>query len=199
MNNEIHYMLLSSHTIQLLKKYRITLHSGFLPPEDPLLALPEKYAFWDRLNAEMVDLLREGTFHQQVDQMPELSVEDLNARELDRAMLLLSGIAHAYVKGRDSGNEIPRQVAVPWVTAAKKLGRYPILSHASLVMQNWQRIDPQLPFALSNLKTAISFTGTRSESWFFLVTANIEKVGAKAIPLVLESVYQAKEGQYRPR
>ena len=64
------------------------------------------------------------------------------------------------------------------------------------MLQNWRLIDPSKGFHLDNLATQFSFTGTKTESWFFLATTNIEKVGAKAIPLLLESIHLAKEAQY---
>ena len=145
----------------------------------------------------MVTLLKEGIFQQAVDRMPMVSINEQSGRELERAMLLLSAIAHAYVKCQEKDYYLPPQVALPWTVVARKLGRHPVLSHASLVLQNWHRKDKQQSFELKNLQTAISFTGTPSESWFFLLTAQIEKVGAEAIPIFLESIQFAKQGQLR--
>lgn len=188
-------MKYSTATYSLLEKYGVDSQNGFLPKETPLNNLPKPYELWDNLNAQMTAALKDNSFIQKVAELPLLEVGDLNKRELERAMLLLGTFAHAYVK-ESKTNTIPKQVAIPWVKVAEKLQRLPIIAHSALVLQNWRLIDPKQPFHLDNLETQFSFTQTKTESWFFLATTNIEKVGAKAIPMLLESVHLAKAENY---
>jgi indoleamine 2,3-dioxygenase len=188
-------MKLSTTTTDLLKKYDVDLNYGFLPAIKPLCALPEAYKQWDDINTKMADAIKAGTFVKMVEDLPQLEVGNFNKAELERAMLILGAVAHAYVKVSQL-NQIPAQVAVPWVDIATKLQRKPIITHSALVLQNWKLIEKEEGFHVDNLQTQMSFTGTKTESWFFLVTANIEKIGAKAIPLLLESIHLAKSKAY---
>jgi indoleamine 2,3-dioxygenase len=49
-------------------------------------------------------------------------------------------------------------------------------------------LDENKPIRLDNLATMIQFYGGLDESWFYLVTVEIEQIGAPAIPLVLEAM-----------
>ena len=185
----------SKNTYSLLEKYDVDSQNGFLPKETPLDNLPKEYELWDNLNAQMTTALQDNDFTQKVEELPLLEVGELNKIELERAMLLLGTFAHAYVK-ESKTNTIPKQVAIPWAKVAEKLQRLPIIAHSALVLQNWRLINPKQPFHLDNLETQFSFTGTKTESWFFLATTNIEKIGAKAIPMLLESVHLADAENY---
>ena len=61
---------------------------------------------------------------------------------------------------------------------AERLGRPPTLAHASLVLNNWKRLDTNSPIKLGNLDTLMQFHGGLDESWFYLVTTEIEAIGA---------------------
>src|SRR5881396_844732 len=103
--------------------------------------------------------------------------------ELERAMLLLSYLGHAYVWGGGSGVEparcIPAGLAVPWYAVAARLGRPPVLSYASYALHNWRRLDPAGLIALGNIVLLQNFLAGVDEEWFILVHVDIE---AKAVP-----------------
>ena len=61
---------------------------------------------------------------------------------------------------------------------AERLDRPPTLAHASLVLNNWKRLDANGPIKLGNLDTLMQFHGGLDESWFYLVTTEIEAIGA---------------------
>lgn len=186
----------SKRTNSILKKYDIDAQNGFLPETSPLNNLPSEYQAWEELNNAMTSSIKAGTFIKKIETLPLLEVGELTKKELQRAIMLLGAFAHAYVKESNT-KIIPSQIAKPWVGVAEQLKQLPILTHSTLVLQNWRLIDDQQPLSLDNLTTQFSFTGTKTESWFFLATVNVEKTGAKAIPLMLESISFAKEGFYK--
>ncbi len=184
------------HVFQTLKSYNVDLQRGFLPTEDPLIELPSNYQVWEDLATNLSAYINAGVIRQKID---ELSLIDHpifnNQRELERAMLLLSFFAHAYVHAPPkASNYIPPSISIPWIVVAKQLERRPILSHSSAVLNNWKRIDTSKPIQLDNLATLCQFHGGLDESWFYLVTVEIEQVGAKGIPLMLQSIEYVKAG-----
>lgn len=195
LHKKLKAMKYSKTTNDLLQQYDIDIQNGFLPKLPPLNHLPVRYRPWEDLNTDMTNSIKAGNFVKKVEELPHLMVENLNKRELERAIMVLGALAHAYVK--ETGHHtIPAQLAVPWVAVAEQLERLPIIAHASLVLQNWRLKDNTKAFHLDNLCTQIDFTGTKTESWFFLATTYVEKVGAAAIPLILESIYFAKKEEY---
>ncbi len=175
---------------EILNKFNICPKRGFLPSNDPLLKLPNCCQKWETLASNLSAYINAGILREKVDELPIIENPELNTQaELERAMLLLSCFAHAYVHSPpESRKYIPASIALPWVKVAKELGRKPILSHSSVVLNNWRRLDLERPIQLDNLATLLQFHGGLDESWFYLVTVEIEQVGAKAIPLVLETI-----------
>jgi indoleamine 2,3-dioxygenase len=111
---------------------------------------------------------------------------DVTARatgaEAARAMLILSALTMAHVwAGREPDFTLPRNIAVPLIALSRRLGRPPIVMHATLVLNNWRRLDPARPLALDNLDTQFTFTGSFDEKWFYLATLGVELAGAPAI------------------
>lgn len=158
-------------------------HRGFLTAEDPLRRLPPAYAHWEELVAELPKLLGAERVHQAIDDMPELPADALHADdELNRAMLLLSYLGHAYVfGGTEPRPTIPAVLARPWYAVATRLGRPPVLSYASHALYNWRRFDPAGPIELGNLGRLVNFLGGLDEDWFVLVHVAIEAAAAPGL------------------
>ncbi|RMG20650.1 MAG: hypothetical protein D6730_19390, partial [Bacteroidetes bacterium] len=81
-------------------------------------------------------------------------------------------------------------LAVPWVEVAGRLGRLPILSHASLVLHNWRLKEAAGPFRAENLSALLQFTSYPDESWFYVATAEVEMAGGQ-VPALLLAMRQA--------
>jgi indoleamine 2,3-dioxygenase len=161
----------------------LDLTRGFLPPVDPLTRLPKAFARWDELGLELPKLLATGRASWAIDQLPPLDPSDLSWPGLDRAMVVLSFLGHAYVweTWRDRPRQrIPRGLAVPWHRVATRLGRPPVLSYASYALHNWRQLDPTGPIDLGNLCLLQNFLGGLDEEWFVAVHVAIE---ARAAPL----------------
>jgi hypothetical protein len=124
--------------------YGITESRGFLPSPDPLDRLPERYAAWEDVAGNGSTLIMAGRLRRTVGLLPVLDPGPLaDGRELERAMLLLTVLANAYVWGEGPGTDrLPPSLARPLHEVARRLDRPPIVAHASIVLNNWRRIDP---------------------------------------------------------
>ena len=178
----------------LFERFNIDSHFGFLPEKAPLQQLPDRYAAWDEMAANFSAAIKAGSFRAYVQKMPVVVPDKkLTPGEQERAMLLLSCFAHGYVfADQNTMTSIPSAIAIPWTQIAEQLGRPPILTHASIVLNNWRLIDPDGPFELDNLATILQFGGSSDESWFYLLTAYMEKVGAKAVLAATQAVLAAR-------
>ena len=145
---------------------------------------------------------------------PILSSSDSGSDETDAdtsrsrkwAQRRRSGVRLAFVPRNDtealSQLVLPKVIAKPWLAVCERVGRPPVLSHASYVLDNWRLINddaaPPLPGASSTPNadgtvelqprrhlitrdnvTALSyFLGGMDEMEFILRTVEIEEVGA---------------------
>lgn len=178
--------------IPTLKAFDIDPVHGFLPTEEPLERLPEEFAPWEQIVSETSALLMSSRLRSTLDTLPILDASKLeDDRQLRRAMLVLSIFANGYVWADDVPiTHLPRGIAMPLWQVAEKLGRPPILSHASIVLDNWRRLNPEEPIALGNIATLQLFLGGLDEQWFYLATVAVEAEGAPALKCFLE-LYRA--------
>ena len=159
---------------------------GFLPRRDPLRKLPAAFAEWEALAATLPKLLVSDRLRREVEALKPLDVSFLRGEaQVERAMLLLSSLGHAYVWGGSPGLDPPRRLpvglAVPWHGIAERLGRPPVLSYASYALHNWRRLDPAGPVALGNICLLQTFAGGVDEEWFILVHVDIEARAGAAL------------------
>jgi indoleamine 2,3-dioxygenase len=172
-----------------LAKFRVDPARGFLPSQDPLTKLPSIYEAWDEIGAELGTLLMTHKLRSKLDRLALLDSDRLqNDREEERAFLLLSVFANAYVWAdlAKPATRIPTSVAVPLCRLAEKLGRPPIVTHSSIVLHNWRRLDQRAPIDLDNLACLQLFFGGLDETWFYLNAVAIECKGAPALVAAIE-------------
>src|SRR5688572_30064003 len=114
-----------------LGSFGISRERGFLPQQDPLDRLPGAYARWEELGRDLPKLLVTEQLRA-LDRLPVIDASQLaSPPQLERAMLLLSYMAHAYVWGvMPPARALPPGIAVPLHGVAKQLGRPPVLSYA---------------------------------------------------------------------
>jgi indoleamine 2,3-dioxygenase len=162
-----------------------TLKRAFLPESEPLLRLPPEYRAWDELALEVPALLAAGQARRILSALPRLDTRGLATVPMrERALGLLSVFGHAAVHEswrRGSTPSVPRNIAIPWMAAAKSLDRLPVLTYASHGLNNWRLLERDGPTALGNLATLRGFYGGLDENWFVAVHVEIE---ARAAPLV---------------
>lgn len=162
---------------------------GFLPSLDPLERLPAAFDAWENIAVDLPALLMCEKLRETLENMPLLDAGLLvDERQLQRAMLLLSMFGNAYVwAGDPPAHIIALPVAAPLCAVAERLGRPPIVAHASLVLNNWRRLDPRGPIELDNLAALQVMLGGIDEQWFYLTTVVIEAKGAAALKALVEA------------
>ncbi|MGK0387805.1 MAG: indoleamine 2,3-dioxygenase [Maribacter sp.] len=181
-------------TNYILSTYGISKEYGFLS-ENIATKLPVEYQEWENIATDFQALINANSLRNRLDNLRLITDPIFKTKaERERAMLLLSFFGHAYIFGwNDPVDELPASIAIPWTKVADKLGRKPILSHASAVLNNWKLIDNKKPFSIYNITTIIQFQGSIDESWFFLMTAVIEKNGAVAIKYIVDAILAVKK------
>jgi len=170
-----------------LREYDISIERGFLPASDPLLSLPPYFRAWDETGANLPKLLIGGSdfLREVLSNLPLLDTSKLiTTPQRERAMILLSYLAHAYVWcDADGGgvspastHSLPACIAVPWYKVSKSLGRIPCL-HFATIVQNWRLLDDSKPIELGNVVMNQTFYGGIDEEWFFLIPIAMEAKG----------------------
>jgi indoleamine 2,3-dioxygenase len=179
---------------------------GFLPPNDPLETLCTinyEYAplnnTLENISVILPNLLDERLVREElVSQLRTPGIyEDsyfsgLTGDYAERVMLIYSYMASAYVYARQENpaNRIPKEISIPLVAVAQKVGRPPILSYASYCLFNWRRLDINKPIELGNIELLQNFcgdkSGKRDEDWFILVHVDIEAKAAEAINTIMD-------------
>lgn len=165
------------------------LHCGFLPTIDPIQSLPKAFDTWELVAHHLPKLLVSNQLRNTIKKLPPFDTAQLkNAAHIDRAMLLLSYIGHAYVWGEKTVAEsIPAVLAQPWYDVATKLQRPPVLSYASYALYNWFRLDNTQPIALGNIALLQNFLGGIDEEWFILIHVDIEAKAAMGLSAILSA------------
>lgn len=154
---------------------------GFLPPYEPLRQLPPGFEAWEEMALDVSARYLVGRVRRDLAALPDLDPTPLaDGPEAERAMLLLTFFAGAYVHATDPpATSLPPPLARPLVALARRLGRPPILSHASLAMHNWRRLDPPGPIEVENLANLVGIHGSTDETWFLTIAVAIEACGGE--------------------
>ncbi len=172
----------------ILKTYDVDPVRGFLPAVDPINSLPTDYHAWEQAAAGMGEAPQ--SVRSVIDALPLLDPSPLltSQPECHRAMLLLSVLGSSYVHAGDTpAVRIPESISRPWKAVADALGRPMIISHASIVLDNWA-VEPDGDLRQpETLRTQTRFAGGADEDWFYLVTVSIEAVGAAILPDIIEN------------
>lgn len=168
---------------------------GFLPTTDPIHSLPENFSAWEQTAKQLPKLLVSDGLRQHIQHLPAFDTKKLvTPEQINRAMLLLSYLGHAYVWGeKNVADKIPAVLAQPWCAIAQQLQRPPVLSYASYALYNWYRLDKTRPIELGNIALLQNFLGGIDEEWFILIHVDIEAKAAIGLSTLLpaqESVAQ---------
>lgn len=167
----------------MLERFGMTAERGFLPINNPLQSLRPPFEPWEKIAADLPKLLMGGRIRQWFAALPLLDPAPLHGpQELERAMLLLSYFGHAWVWGEQIVSQsVPPQIAVPWHAVAARLGRPPVLSYASHVLNNWRLLVETRPITLDNIVRLMNFYGGLDEEWFVLIHIVIESQAGHAL------------------
>lgn len=179
-----------------LSQYHVDPVTGFVPPVPLPSRLPDAFARWDALVPDLSALLRSRRLRGVLRGLPVLDIAPLVSEgERERALLLLTHFANAYVWGGDDSDlRLPAAVAVPLCTLATQMGRPPIAHYATTTLTNWRLVDPSQPLSVDNARTIIRFLGGVDEDWFFIASMGVELAGAPLLPVVADAVRHSREG-----
>ncbi|MBG84983.1 MAG: hypothetical protein CMJ40_10635 [Phycisphaerae bacterium] len=176
------------NTLEVLATHDVDPTRGFLPAIDPIDALPDSHRVWEQ-TARIFDT-GDSNPRESILAMPTLDASGLldDDGATRRAMLLLSVIGSGYVQcGPLSDHRIPACISLPWKQVSDRLGRPMIVSHASIVLDNWGFLEGDDLTRPETLRTMARFAGGSDEDWFYLVTVSIEAIGASLIPTLVET------------
>lgn len=129
--------------------------------------------------------------------LPPLQVPVNESRAvLRRLHSLIALIAHAYLVGNVLApdweahvlHELPTNLAQAFVRVSELIDHVPIITHADTVLWNWRRRDKaDARLETDNLELLIGQLKSPSESWFFLITTELEWRGARAVTAMLRA------------
>ncbi|EEP75385.1 conserved hypothetical protein [Uncinocarpus reesii 1704] len=180
-----------------LSEYGIDAEHGFLPSEPPLTRLPGYYSEWEHVIENLQSLVLSGRLWDTIKRMPTLSTDHLHtAAEWRRAYVVLVMMLHAYIWSGDKPQErIPPPLTVPLLKVSDYLELPPVATYAGVCLWNYRTIFPDEPAdKLENLSTLCTLTGSMDEEWFYLISVAIEMRGASTLPLMLDAISAAREG-----
>src|SRR4051812_43298710 len=107
--------------------------------ERPLADIP-RFEKVSRLVRQLPELIAFGStgLRETLDALPFIDVKGLDEREARALMRDYHYLQSAYVNAEPGEHKIPESLAVPSHILAKTLGRKPMLSYASVILDNWQ-------------------------------------------------------------
>ena len=184
--------------IPVLSDYGISPTHGFLPEDRPLMRLPDPYYNkWEAVAANFPALILSTRLRDVVDRLPVLDTIGLeHESEWRRAYCLLCFMAHGYIWSGDTpADRLPPSISVPLLAVSNHLEMLPVATYAALCLWNFKPlfVDEEID-SLDNLATLFTFTGSLDESWFYLVSVTIEARGGPIVPLMLEAMAAARQG-----
>ncbi|KAI5790821.1 Indoleamine 2,3-dioxygenase [Pyronema domesticum] len=184
--------------IPSLEDYQVSPENGFLPAEAPLSRLPDPYyESWEEIAGDLHNLITSKKIRRVVEDLPQLSTSRLRTEaEWRRAYLVLGFLVNSYVWGMEPAQErVPKCLSIPFLKVSDHLDIPPVVTYAACCLWNYKPIYPAGPIDLvENLMTHVTFTGLMDESWFYLISVAIEARGAPTIPLMLEAMKAARQG-----
>ncbi|PYH96775.1 indoleamine 2,3-dioxygenase [Aspergillus ellipticus CBS 707.79] len=178
-----------------LVEYGVSVQNGFVPEVPPLRRLGDSYySPWEEIVQNLPALIKAGTVRQAVDDLPVLSTENLQQEpEWRRAYVVLAYLTHAYIWGGEKPRDIlPPSIARPFIEISNHLELPPCATYAALNLWNFKVPSEDTDLTdPDNLSVVTSFTGTKDEEWFFVLSVAIEVRGAQLIQLILDAIHGA--------
>ncbi|KAJ6001695.1 hypothetical protein N7522_006922 [Penicillium canescens] len=184
-------MLESSNTSvdAIFKEY---VHRGFLPDGLPLESLPSPYyKAWEDIASQLPALIQTGQIRDMIDNLPVCSIEHLQTeREWRRAYVIMGYLSHAYIWGGDKPKEIlPPSISKPFLEISSHLEVPACATYSGLTLWNFKAPSPNADTTdPDNLHVQTSWTGTKDEEWFMLISVAVEAKGARLISQMQEAI-----------
>ena len=181
--------------------FGVSERTGFLPPEPPLVRLPGEYfSLWEDTCIRISELIQSKKLRDEIHRLPErlFNSETLRSEgEWYRAYVLLTFLSQAYIWAEGEAgivDRLPRKLAVPWCSVAKHVSLKPVLTYSSGALYNFKLRDPSNGIVASNLEAISTFTGTKDESWFYMVFVLVEIAALPGLKAI-EHAYEAMSNE----
>ncbi|RAL11059.1 indoleamine 2,3-dioxygenase [Aspergillus homomorphus CBS 101889] len=177
------------------EQYALSLQNGFLPESPPLQQLSDPYYLpWESIVSDLPARIKNRAIRQAVNEMPILNTSKLGSEpEWRRAYSVLAYLTHAYIWGGDVPSEVlPPPISRPFLEVSKHLELPPCATYAALNLWNFKvsQDDTDLTDP-DNLFVINSFTATKDEEWFFVLSVALEAKGAQLISLMTNAIQAA--------
>jgi len=155
----------------------LSFERGFMPTVEPLKQLPYPFNKWDKVASQMPCHYKNQSLRNAIHQLPVLdaNIDALPDKFLCRASMLLSMLAHAYVRNERSEDlNIPESITIPWGQITKRLNRpKPFLSYIDLIIYNWKFKNTEGKGELENLELLTPTVNNQEENVFYLTQTEI--------------------------
>ncbi|KAI3000860.1 hypothetical protein CBS147346_6829 [Aspergillus niger] len=178
-----------------LVAYGVSLQNGFLPEVPPVRRLEDPYySPWEEIAQDLPGLIQSGTIRRSVDDLGILSTKKLKGEpEWRRAYVVLAYLTHAYIWGGEKPKDVlPPCISRPFIEVSNHLELPPCATYAALNLWNFSVPSTDTDVTdPDNLSVVTSFTGTKDEEWFFVLSVAIEAKGAQLIELMLDAMHAA--------
>lgn len=190
---------------------------GFLPINDPLPHLPEKYesiqiiinklpiiVTTDNIKFETLSMIIHDSLQDYTEVIKNES--DVNILQaLYRAYSFISSsylLEPAYIQFKKNGEYgkarsiLPKVLAVPYCYLAEKLGVYPWLDyHYAYSLGNYVKLDKSKGLNWKNLRMACRFTNSDDESGFIMLHVYINELSNNLIKSIQDTLESIKTNQ----
>jgi len=196
-----------------LDHYVVSADHGFLPKDLPLQRLPHSYYFsWEVLASQLPTLIKTGQIRSLIEKLPILTTSWLRSEpEWRRAYSILGFLTHAYIWGGAKPKDVrprcydlkhcvklntliqvlPPCISKPLLEISAHLGLPPCATYAALTLWNFTTTPEADLTNPDNLSLVTSFTGTKDEEWFIVISVAIEAKGARLLSLMLDAIAAA--------
>ncbi|TFK27865.1 tryptophan 2,3-dioxygenase [Coprinopsis marcescibilis] len=201
--------------------FDVDTRTGFMPPQQPISRLPEEWKAWEDILDSAVaarlqlgyksglaqdEALNSECWRERVRELPIIPTKNLFSSEplLRRAHHVLAWILQFYIHSLPPSSpiKVPPPLTVPLLQVSAQLQLPPVVTYSDDVLYNWtfkdgKEVDedgnPIMPTG-DNIDTKTTFTGTRDESEFYLVSARMELKGVEALELTRQIMDEAFVG-----
>ena len=181
-------------SVLTLDTFDISEKTGFIPENPPLTSLPQYFSKWEDAVSQLGSMLKEKRLRKTIHQLPVLDFSEKtlgSIQEWQRALVVLSYLFQGYMwqEGSDGlPSKIPSILAVPFNTITRKIGVPLVGVYAATSLYNWYKKDLEKPLTIENMHSTATYTGTEDESWFYMVTVQVELQAAPAIKAIWEGI-----------
>jgi indoleamine 2,3-dioxygenase len=186
--------------------------TGFLPESPPLERLPDPYYDpWEDTVLDLPQLIASDALKDKLDSLPTLSTTKLDTEEeWRRAYVVLSFLSQGYIwsgnkprrvsnacercvaatSTNPGGKELPISIVAPLRKVSEYLAINPCGTFAAYCLWNIAS-NPTFGNERSNPDDFVSlctFTGSKEEEWFYVISVAIEAQGGRLISQMLDAI-----------